>query len=93
MIDRRGFFANLLAAAAAFVVAPKVAGAEGRPQDTPIRDQTGLYVRDGELHMAVNGYDVGSAQPVIDEARAEGYERGRAVEAAARESRSLHLEG
>ena len=88
MLNRRTLFGRLLLTASAFFVAPAVT-VEAAPQDTPVRDQTGLYVRDGEWRMAVNGYDVGSAQRVVDQVRADAYERGRAVAEARADSRAM----
>lgn len=88
---RRNFFANLLAAGAAFVVAPKVAGAEAKPDFVPYYEQDGLRI------LAPRGSELRVELPTerwdpVAEARAEGYERGRAVEQARQKSRGLTFE-
>jgi hypothetical protein len=84
---RRDLFGRLATVAAVVSLAP-AAKAEAAPQDTPVLDQTGLYVRDGEWRMAVNGADVGSVQSVIDAERADAYERAEFVKAMRDESRA-----
>lgn len=103
-MKRRSFFGALLAGAAAFVVAPAVKAegtvpkthahfaGDGCPSDAQeiaehdeIRARVNAILSDPENHPIL----MARVRELTAEARAEGYERGRAVEAARQESRAL----